>query len=397
MYSFVSLFSGCGGFDQGFIDQGFRCLGAYDIDPIAVEVYNQNIGNYAQVYDLSKAELPRNLVEPIDIVLSGSPCQGFSTVGKRRMEDPRNKLLLVGGKIAVNLNAKYFIAENVMGSVSGEHKLYWNELENYMIDNGYDVEFHKCDATKIGLPQSRKRIIMIAFKGAKKIDIEMPLFEQVSLKDVFNNIDNAPNHDKEYLSVNSREYKIALEIKPGQKLSNVRGGDRAVHTWNIPTVFGQISQIEEQILLEIMGLRRKIRKRDFGDADPVDITLLKSRYDHDISKNLKSLIVKGYLRDTGGNTIDLAHTFNGKYRRLCYTKVSPTVDTRFGNPKYFLHPEEHRAITVREAARIQGFPDSFIFKGNKAEQYRMIGNAVPPKMSYWLAAQLNKLPKVTNE
>ncbi|HMG66240.1 MAG TPA: DNA cytosine methyltransferase, partial [Chitinophagaceae bacterium] len=93
----------------------------------------------------------------------------------------------------------------------------------------------------------------------------------------------------------------------------------------------------------------------------------------------------------------LAHTFNGKYRRLCYTKVSPTVDTRFGNPKYFLHPEEHRAITVREAARIQGFPDNFIFKGNKAEQYRMIGNAVPPKMSHWLAAQLNKILNATNE
>ncbi|ASU32515.1 DNA cytosine methyltransferase [Mucilaginibacter xinganensis] len=397
MYSFVSLFSGCGGFDKGFIDQGFKCLGAYDIDPIAVEVYNQNIGEYAKVYDLSTAELPENIKGSIDIVLSGSPCQGFSTAGKRRVEDPRNKLLLVGGQIAVRLNAKYFIAENVMGSVSGEHKLYWNELEKYMIDNGYHVEFHKCDATKIGLPQSRKRIIMIAARGAKKIDIEMPLFEPVSLKDVFNNIDSAPNHDKEYLSVNSSEYKIALKIKPGQKLSNVRGGERAVHTWNIPSVFGSISQIEEQILLEIMGLRRKIRNRDFGDADPVDITTLKSRYDHDISENLKVLIAKGYLRDTGGNTIDLAHTFNGKYRRLCYTKVSPTVDTRFGNPKYFLHPEEHRAITVREAARIQGFPDSFIFKGNKAEQYRMIGNAVPPKMSHWLAAQLNKILNAANE
>jgi len=397
MYSFVSLFSGCGGFDKGFIDQGFKCLGAYDIDPIAVEVYNQNIGNYAKVYDLSTAELPENIKGSIDIVLSGSPCQGFSTVGKRRVEDPRNKLLLVGGKIAVSLNAKYFIAENVMGSVSGEHKLYWNELEKYMIDNGYRVEFHKCDATKIGLPQSRKRIIMIAFKGEEKVDIEMPLFEPVSLKDIFNNIDNAPNHDKEYLSVNSSEYKIALKIKPGQKLSNVRGGERSVHTWNIPTVFGQISQIEEQILLEIMSLRRKIRNRNFGDADPVDITILKSRYDHDISENLKALIAKGYIRDTGGNTIDLAHTFNGKYRRLCYTKVSPTVDTRFGNPKYFLHPEEHRAITVREAARIQGFPDNFIFKGNKAEQYRMIGNAVPPKMSHWLAAQLNKILNATNE
>ncbi len=387
---FVSLFSGCGGFDKGFIDNGFKCLAAYDIDPIAVEVYNNNIGDHARVWDLSDAILPEPFKEQVDIVLAGSPCQGFSTVGKRRVEDPRNKLLSVGGKIAVNLNAKYFIAENVMGSLSGEHRTYWLDLENFLIEHGYKVYFHKIDIVKIGLPQLRRRVIMIASKGKTKVEIQYPNLAVRSLKDLLANVDLLPNHETDYLEEESKDYKIAIKIKPGQKLSNVRGGDRSIHTWDIPEVFGLVNESDKAVLLEIMKQRRRQRKRTFGDADPVEISELQTVFPFDIKGAIVRLINCGYLKKSGDDSIDLVQTFNGKYRRLCYTRASPTVDTRFGNPKYFLHPEEHRAITAREAARIQGFPDDFIFKGNKAQQFKMIGNAVPPKLSTWLANELKK-------
>lgn len=95
---------------------------------------------------------------------------------------------------------------------------------------------------------------------------------------------------------------------------------------------------------------------------------------------MDSLIHKGYIRRTG-DECDLVGTFNGKYRRLSWSEPSYTVDTRFGAPRYFLHPDEQRGFTVREAARIQGFRDDYIFHGNEAAQYRVIGNAVPPPLA----------------
>lgn len=196
MPSFVSLFCGCGGFDKGFIENGFTCLGAYDIDPLVVKVYNENIGPFGLVHDLSEGELPHIYKQDVDIVLSGSPCQGFSTAGKRRLEDPRNKLLLIGGKVAIKLSAKYFIAENVMGSIAGQHKEYWNSLEELMITNGYSVKFYTCDATKIGLPQSRKRVIMFCSRDHVEIDLSMPNYPMKTLKEALTNLDGAANHEK---------------------------------------------------------------------------------------------------------------------------------------------------------------------------------------------------------
>lgn len=396
MPTFISLFSGCGGFDKGFVDQGFKCLGAYDNNPVAIDVYNDNIGNHGKLWDLSTGLLPDTFTEKVDIVLSGSPCQGFSTIGKRRIEDPRNRLLQIGGEIAVKLDSDYFIAENVMGSMSGDLKNYWNKLEQYMVENGYHIHFFKFDMVKFGLPQSRKRIIMIASKK-NIIHFETPDLPMPSLKNVFKNLVGVANHEIENLKNGSIDYQISLKIKPGQKLSNVRGGERSIHTWNIPSVFGKIDLKEEKILLEIMSLRRKLRTRNYGDADPVDLEVLQNKFSYNISPTIKRLVEIGYLKNINNNKVDLVQTFNGKYHRLCYTRISPTVDTRFGNPKYFLHPEENRAITVREAARIQGFPDCFIFKGSKTEQYRMIGNAVPPNFSYWLASEINKHLIVNHE
>jgi DNA (cytosine-5)-methyltransferase 1 len=104
---------------------------------------------------------------------------------------------------------------------------------------------------------------------------------------------------------------------------------------------------------------------------------------------IKELIKKGYLCKKKRG-VDLARAFNGWFRRLNGTGFSPTVDTRFGRSNYFLHPTKNRGLTVREAARLQTFPDSFIFEGTVAEQYRMIGNAVPPKLAEVIARYIDK-------
>jgi DNA (cytosine-5)-methyltransferase 1 len=136
-------------------------------------------------------------------------------------------------------------------------------------------------------------------------------------------------------------------------------------------------------------LRRVHRTRNTGDADPVPISLLCSSVGNCVPRLLKTLVEKGYLKQIG-QAVDLTHTFNGKFRRLELDKASHTVDTRFGDPRYFLHPTEQRGFTLREAARIQGFPDSFVFSGDSKAHFRLIGNAVPPPMAKLIGKLIRK-------
>lgn len=392
MPTFLSLFSGCGGFDLGFTESGFECKGAYDNDKTVVEVYKQNIGKHIYQHDLTQDSLP-NEVGEVDVVISGSPCQGFSTVGLRKYEDPRNSLLLIGGKIAVKHNAKVFVAENVMGSLSGKHKIYWDKLIDFLENNGYNTQITICDASKIGLAQTRRRVILYAWKGKNNQVLGYPQLPSKSLKDVLSEPSSSmDNEDYRVLEKNSRETLIANKIKPGEKLCDVRGGGNSVHSWDIPEVFGECSDIEKELLLLIQKLRRRIRRRKNGDSDPVYIGILKSEFRApNTDKLIEQLVNKDFLVEKMPGYYDIKRSFNGKYRRLKWNQPSYTIDTRFGNPRYFLHPSENRGFSVREAARIQGFNDDFIFKGGMNDKFKMIGNAVPPPMAKLVALNTLKL------
>jgi DNA (cytosine-5)-methyltransferase 1 len=376
--TFISLFAGCGGFDIGFKKAGYKSLGAFDIDQLPLD----NLSDYAKSpihqVDLTSASLPvKNIGNP-DVILSGSPCQGFSTIGKRDFDDPRNTLLFAGATIATKLEPKVFIAENVLGVMSGKHKAYWDQLHNMLNSAGYNTQNLVLNSNLYGVPQIRKRVFLIAYKGNYP-DIVLPEKQGGVLADALRSIEYTDNHIEKFLTPGTSDFTIADKIGPGQKLSNVRGGLRSVHTWDIPDVFGHITSKERALLLDLLYLRRRLRTRDFGDADPVDVSLISERHD---SSAITSLIKKNYLQEKPGRRLDLVGGFNGKYRRLAIDKPSCTVDTRFGSAKHFLHPSLNRGFTVREAARIQGFPDAYKFRGTIAEQFRMIGNAVPPPLSY---------------
>jgi DNA (cytosine-5)-methyltransferase 1 len=379
--TFLSLFSGCGGFDQGFEDNGYESLGAFDNDPAVLDVYKNNLKGPTYLHDLSNHTLPVDYTsKSIDVLVSGSPCQGFSTAGLRDLNDPRNKLLLVGGSIAKTLSPKVIVCENVMGSLSGAHKIYWEQLVQDLTKLGYNMDFIECCASDFGIAQLRKRVFLIAWKGNKKAIPKLGNSPKKNLKDVLENVEEVANHNHFIPIKNKDIYKLVKRIKSGQKLCNVRGGENAIHTWDIPEVFGDVTNNEKEVLNLIKTLRRQIRIRDFGDADPVSYDDIQARCGFPVKKVLDSLLAKDFLRFVNGK-YDIKHAYNGLYKRLEWDKCSMTVDTRFGNPRYFLHPEEHRGFTVREAARIQGFKDSFIFKGSVTKQFKMIGNAVPPPIA----------------
>lgn len=388
--NFVSLFCGAGGFDLGFIQKGFRCVGAYDIDPLAVKVHRENLNSSAEICDLSVPSFSPAHRIGIDVLLASPPCQGFSTAGRRFLNDPRNNLLLIGGRLALLLRPTVFVAENVTGVISGEHGTYWSTLREMLVSAGYIVGDTCCDASKVGVPQVRKRMVMIACKKKKLFNIRLNGIHGGVLRDAFANLDGTAGHVIRLLNPYSHLARIARHIKPGQKLCNVRGGPRSVHTWEIPEVFGRTTEEERQILNILLRLRRRSRVRSVGDADPVMCSAISAEFGKSANTLLLGLIKKGFVRRIGSR-YDLRHTFNGKFRRLRWDEPSPTVHTRFGDPKYFLHPDQERGFTVREAARIQGFPDSFTFFGSDREQYRLIGNAVPPPLASCIAEFLREV------
>ena len=380
---FVSLFCGCGGFDQGLIQAGFHCRAAFDIDPLAVQVHRQNLGDIATVSDLSAPHVDLSGLQDTDVMIAGPPCQGFSTAGKRILHDPRNDLLLAAGRIAKKIKPKVFVAENVMGVAAGEHRKYWTSLEGILRSAGYETLEMRCDLTEIGVAQTRKRAIMVAWRSSRNSTLRLPKQNRIVLRDVLTKINGASNHHPQHIPKDSYLARIARHIAPGQKLCNVRGGPRSVHTWDIPDVFGITSPEERTVLEAMLHLRRRMRLRATGDADPVLDSSVTEEVGYPSEGILVELAARGYVRRIG-RRYDLTNTFNGKFRRLLWDEPSPTVDTRFTEPRYFLHPDEQRGMTVREAARIQGFPDSFVFSGPEREQCRMIGNAVPPPLGYHL-------------
>jgi len=386
---FASLFCGCGGFDLGFKKAGFLPVVAFDIDPVVVDVYRSQLKAKAQVRDLSVEFPAGGSLDGLDVLLAGPPCQGFSTVGKREYGDPRNKLLVTTGELAVVLSPKVLVVENVAGAASGKHGYYWRKLHRIVRSGGYRTTEMLCHASHFGVAQTRKRLILLAWKGSEVALPEPMSSGRPTLKKALLGLNGTPNHEKRMLPLGSRAALIAKHIGEGQKLTNSRGGTSAVHTWQIPEVFGRTNRTERRVLTALLRLRRRNRRREVGDADPVSARTISTEIGSPVADTLRGLIKRGYVRKVDKH-YDLTHTFNGKYRRLNWDAPSPAVDTRFGDPTCFLHPAEARGFTVREAARIQGFPDSFEFSGSLRDQFQMIGNAVPPPLAEQLARYVRK-------
>lgn len=385
----ASLFCGCGGFDVGFENAGFRGIGAFDISPQAVSVFQKNVHVKCDVADLATASITNANVGKPDVVIAGSPCQGFSTLGKNDATDPRNSLLLRGSLIAVKLRPRVIVLENVCGVLSGKMRAHWDQATGILQEAGYSTLTYRMMSADFGVPQIRKRVFLIASKSKALNCFSVPARECVNLKQALAGTTGLPNHEPIPLKALSEAFFIAARIGQHQKLCNVRGGERSVPTWMIPEVFGATTKRERDVLEVTRGLRRKIRLRQHGDSDPLTLEDLKKECGKDVGSVVDRLLTKGYLRKVRGR-VDLTHTFNGKYRRLCYSHPSPAVDTRFGTPAYYLHPSEARGFTAREAARIQGFPDTFIFEGTRSTQFKMIGNAVPPPVAESIATAIKE-------
>lgn len=383
---FVSLFSGCGGLDLGFVNEGFRPVAAYDNWDDAISCYRRNLGDHIHKADLRDGLplLPAKAAN-VDVVLAGSPCQGFSTAGRRNIDDPRNSLLESAVRISLQLKPKVIVLENVPGVLYGSHKNYMDGVCSLLREAGYRTETIRLNAESLGVAQKRKRVFVLAWKSGASPTFDIQAKAIKTVEQALQNCADLPNHLPNALVTRSDDYRISQKIGPGQKLCDIRRGKGAVHTWDIPEVFGRTTAKERLLLDALIRLRRTERERDHGEGDPVTIARLVKACAFDVTEPVRILMQKGYLRKIE-RKIDLKFTFNGKYRRLDPTGTANTVDSYFGDPRYVLHPTEHRGMTLREAARIQSFPDTFVFDEPSRNQFRLIGNAVPPLMARTVAS-----------
>ncbi|MEO7174084.1 DNA cytosine methyltransferase [Flavobacterium sp.] len=375
----LSLFSGCGGMDAGLAASGSQCALAIDIDSKPLRTLSHNLTTPTLAHDLN---IPMDLAafRDIDLLACGPPCQGFSTIGFGDPHDPRNSLLTKCVEIAAHLRPRVVVVENVLGLGSRKHSVLWQNVQSSLRTLGYKTQVLCIDMRALGLPQSRQRLILFAWLGQFNGQLEFDHKEPASLGSHLHNVSGS-NHEPQFLAKDSRANRIAERIPPGASLCNVRLTAGSVRTWSIPEVFGATTARERRTLEALSVLRRRERTRKWGDADPVSKYRIDKFLGSYSGAQISTLLAAGYIKQIDIGTeifFDLLHTFNGKFKRPHPDLWSPTVDTRFGDPNYFLHPIENRAFTVREAARIQGFSDTFRFHGTKRDQFRSIGNAVPP-------------------
>lgn len=339
-YTFIDLFSGCGGMSLGFEMSGFKELLAIDNWKDALATYEYNRKNsHTLCADLSS--LPPEKVKAdyhitnVDVIIGGPPCQGFSVAGKRIIEDERNKLYKSFVNFVRCFQPKAFVMENVPNILSIGGGIVKDSIMKDFEAIGYTVNVQVMTASDYGVPQNRRRAVFVGFADGTEYRFPDAL--------------HCPK-------VTSYE---ALCDLPEESLAN-----------------GEAYPADAQ-----NDYQRLMRKNS------------KSVYNHEITiHNAKTKEIIAMVPD-GGNYKDLpielqqTRKVHIAWTRLNSKKPSFTIDC--GHNHHF-HYQYNRVPTVRESARIQSFPDNFIFLGKKGSQLKQVGNAVPPLMAKAISEQLKK-------
>jgi DNA (cytosine-5)-methyltransferase 1 len=337
----VSLFSGGGGLDLGFKQEGFNIVWAIDFNKDAANTYRENIGDHIICGDITKVDM--NTIPTCDLVIGGPPCQSFSLAGKRQSDDLRGQLIWKYLEIINHLKPKAFLFENVTGLLSAKnHKkeLILPQLLKKFSEIGYNVQYKVIDATEFGVPQHRKRVIVVGTKEG--IVFEFPMGEYgskrplVSAKDALEDLPSAMTENTTYKSAPQNDYQEIMR----------KNASDIVTEQQKPTM----SKLDEYIVAHV---------KPGGNY-------------MDIPKDVDSKRIRR-LQESGGHTTC--------YGRLSADKPSYTINTYFNRPNVGcnIHYREDRLITVREALRLQSFPDNYkLCATSKQAKNLIVGNAVPP-------------------
>lgn len=341
----IDLFSGCGGFSYGFQQAGYHVIIGVDNNKMALNTFEKNHENSKTLLlDLHEDSSIDKIVHAkgnqlVDVIIAGPPCQGFSLTGSRKEKDERNTLFNAVFRLAKKVNPKVIIIENVQGLLTLYKGKAKKDIINLCEEMGYNCTPRLLYAPDFGVPQIRKRVFFVALK--KELGVfEFP--DPTHLPNDYvgckNAIGDLPDLDKSFGAEEMTYNKKATSDY--QKMMREGSNDIKNHvgTKHTEHVIDVISQVPE-------GGNHKDLPPGVGDS----------------------------------------RKFNEAWTRYHSKKPSKTIDT--GHRNHF-HYKWNRVPTVRENARLQSFPDKFIFSGTKTQQYRQVGNAVPPLLGKILGTQL---------
>lgn len=337
-FTVLDLFSGAGGLSLGLIRSGFSLILAVDKHKAALQTYSTNLGSHAIEHDLAHA-LP---LPTATVVVGGPPCQGFSSAGLRQKDDSRNDLVRHFAEMVVQVRPQAFIFENVEGFLTAQGGDSVMELLEPLIGAGYRIHLRKINAANYGVPQHRKRVIAIGGFGWE------PSFPP-------------PTH--------------AAFGAPGAQCA-ARGLPPA------PTITAALTGLPAPALAAPGSPQGHCYRPLTGVELQRAMALQPGQTMRDLPPELQhdSFRRRAFRRVMDGTPTERRGGAPAGIKRLKPDEPSKAITG--GASAEFLHPIEHRPLTIRECARLQTFPDDFIFYGSSAEQMQLIGNAVPPLLAH---------------
>lgn len=354
----VDLFSGAGGLSAGIEAAGWAVAAAVDHNTRALETHRHNFPGLALDLDLGDSDVRDALVARfdgiyVDLVAGGPPCQPFSRAGRSKIRslveagvrdvvDLRKELWRAFLDIAVRLRPRAILMENVPDMGLGDDFRVIRFMVDELESRGYATQVRIADAWKYGVPQHRKRLILLARNDGYPFTWPK---EAADITDLKEGIGDLPHLEG---GVGGRSMAYTAPSSPSAFLTKMR------------------VDAPDHVIYDHMT--RGVRSDDLEIFTLMDSTTLYS----EIPKHLRR-----YAADS----------FTDKYKRLDWGKLSRSITAHIAKDGYwYIHPEEHRTLTVREAARIQTFPDRFRFAGTRSDAFRQIGNAVPPLLGEAAAA-----------
>ena len=357
----ISLFCGAGGCSLGFKMSGYDIVYATDIDKKAIETYQTNfpetLAENRDIKDIDFKHLLKKLnlqQGELDFLIGGPPCQGFSTAGTRFWDDPRNSLLKEYVRCLNEIKPKWFLMENVEGLLTTKNGDYIYEASKAFIDLGYKIRIDKIYSHEYGVPQRRKRVFIIGNSLGIDFDIPKPIYpltgkifknSKVTLDKALVNLPKATHFKDEIL-------KYDLDLKT-EKIFDYYKNPKGLITDHYSP---ELSKIQ---LERVQHLNQGQSMRD-----------LPAELQHDsFKKRANRRVMDGVPSEKrGGAPSGIKRLFNNQ----------PSLTITSAATREFIHPNEDRMLTIRESARIQTFPDEFIFCGSQSQKIQQIGNAIPP-------------------
>jgi DNA (cytosine-5)-methyltransferase 1 len=374
----IDLFCGAGGASLGLVRAGWDLRLAADVDLACSLTYQANLPGEFLVADLRAVDADKMIsaadVVPgeLDLLFAGPPCQGFSIIGSRVVWDKRNNLFKEVLRLASQLRPRCVVIENVPGLVTLGKGAYLHAILEGLSAEGYEAACAELLAAQYGAPQMRWRLIIIGWRKDLGIPagygFPRPTVGTAKIGDLLPNC-TIPQRQLEGFVTTA---EAIGDLPP------VAAGEEAAHYAGPP-----VGPYQETMRSGLNGELSNHYAARLSAANLGRLAHIKPGQDwRDLPRDLLPSGMQRALRKD--------HT--RRYRRMTWEGVPRAVITRFRDPKSgeYTHPDQDRTITIREAARLQGFPDSFVFHGSRTSQYEQVGNAVPTQLAEAIASEIRR-------